>query len=73
MKIRVPTTRMKDIGTMDATLRLPTAGRIKHGMKTTCCVCGKAITDEFFIGGFKAGERNMMMHEACLPEGEPKP
>ena len=73
MKITVPTTKVKDIGRLDATLRLPTASRIKRGMKTVCCVCKKPVTDPFFIAGFKSGYPNMIIHETCLPEGEPKP
>ena len=73
MKITVPTTKVKDIGLLDATLRLPTAGRIKRGMKTVCVVCHQPVTDPFFIAGFKAGHPNMIIHEACLPEGETRP
>ena len=66
--------RKRSIGRLDHALRLPTASRIKHGMKTICKICSQPITDEFFIGGFKGGERNMILHEACLtpddlPEG----
>jgi hypothetical protein len=73
MQVRKPTTRLTDIGRLDATLRLPTAGRIQKGMKTTCARCGKAITDPTFIAGFKAGHHNLMLHEACMPADEPQP
>lgn len=65
-KIIVPTTKVKDIGALDHKLRLPTASRLAHGMKTTCKRCGKPITDEFFIAGFKAGMPNMLFHERCI-------
>ena len=65
MKILVPTTTHKDIGPLDGTLRLPMAGRIRHGMKTVCDHCGENITDEFFVGGFRAGLPNMKFHERC--------
>lgn len=41
------------------------ASRISAGMKTKCDACGKEITDEFFIGGFKAGHANLKLHESC--------
>jgi len=41
------------------------AGRIRHGMKTVCDHCGENITDEFFVGGFRAGLPNMKFHERC--------
>lgn len=65
MKIRIPSTALKDIGPLDSKLRLPMASRLRAGMKTTCDHCGKAITDEYFIGGFKAGHRNLKLHEHC--------
>jgi hypothetical protein len=65
-KIIVPTTKLKDIGELDNTIRLPTASRIKLGMKTICDRCGKPIIDEFFIGGFKKGYPNMKFHENCV-------
>lgn len=73
MKVIVPTTIVKDIGELDATIRLPMALRLKKGMKTTCDRCGKPITDPFFIGGFKAGRHNMLFHESCVPTAELKP
>lgn len=65
MKILKQVTRAVEIGGLDNTLRLPTAARISAGMKTTCAACGKPVTDEFFITGFKAGHRNMILHESC--------
>lgn len=65
MKIRVPTTRLKDIGPLDTVVRLPTASRKRHGMKTICKRCGRPIEDDNFIGGFKAGQPNVMLHESC--------
>ena len=52
-KIVVPTTKLKDIGPLDNTLRLPMASRLRANMKTICDRCRKPITDEYFIGGFK--------------------
>lgn len=66
MKIRRPTTRLAEIGALDSTKPLPTAGRIRAGMKTNCDRCGKPITDEFFIAGFKTGLPNMKFHAGCL-------
>jgi hypothetical protein len=60
-----------DIGPLDHKLRLPMAGRMARGMKTTCDACGKAITDEFFIGGFKTGHANLKLHEACADGQDP--
>lgn len=54
-----------EIGPLDNTLRLPMAARRARGLKTVCVACGKPITDDFFIGGFKAGHPNMILHEAC--------
>ena len=65
---RVTHTESVDIGALDHRLRLPMAGRVRQGMKTRCDVCGKDITDEFFIGGFKEGHRNLLLHEACAEE-----
>ena len=73
MNILIPATVVKDIGRLDATLRLPTAPRTGHHMATICCICGQQIEDETFLAGFKLGYPNMILHEACLPEGEPKP
>jgi len=69
MKIIKPTTHLVDIGPLDNTLRLPTASRIKHGMKTICRRCGKPVTDEYFIVGFKKGFPNMIFHESCIEGG----
>jgi len=68
VKVRKPTTHLVDIGPLDAALRLPTAARIRTGQKTTCNRCGKAITDETFIGGFRTGKRTYLFHERCLDE-----
>jgi hypothetical protein len=73
MKIIVPTTELRDIGKLDATLRLPMKLRLEHGMKTICAACGKPIKDHFFIGGFKSGHINIMLHETCLDADEPQP
>lgn len=58
-----------EIGALDHKVRLPMVSRISHGMKTVCDACGESITDEYFIGGFKAGHRNLKLHEKCA-EGE---
>lgn len=55
-----------EIGELDATVRLPTKSRISVGMKTICDACGRPITDEYFIGGFKNGHPNMKFHESCM-------
>jgi hypothetical protein len=54
-----------DIGPLDHKVRLPMSSRIAAGMKTICDACGKPITDEFFIGGFQAGRKNLKLHEGC--------
>lgn len=63
----VTSTRLVEIGPMDAHARLPMEIRLRHKMKSVCKRCGKDITDEFFIAGFKSGHPNMMFHEACIP------
>ena len=68
MKIRKPTTKLTEIGPLDGVLWLPTAERIRLGMKTTCRRCGRAITDDHFVGGYKAGHVNMLFHRRCLDE-----
>ena len=68
MEISCTVPGRKDIGPLDATIRLPMASRLKYGVKTVCAVCGKPITDEFFLGGFKKRHRNLMLHEACADE-----
>ena len=65
-QIHVVTTRLTDIGELDGTKHLPTAGRIKAGMKTICIRCMEPVTDEFFVAGFKAGMPNMIFHEGCV-------
>jgi len=65
-KIHVPTTKLKDIGELDATRRIPMVGRIKIGMKTICRRCKKPVTDDYFITGFKKGMPNMIFHEQCV-------
>ena len=64
--IRVPAVRLKEIGKLDFTKELPMAGRIRAGMKTNCDRCGKPITSETFVAGFKAGIKNMKFHAACV-------
>ena len=66
MKIIKPTTHLVDIGNLDTVLRLPMIGRVRNGMKIVCDRCGKSITDDFFIGGFKKGFPNMKFHENCV-------
>lgn len=68
MKISVITRKLKDIGPLDITKRLPMSGRIRARMKTICDRCRKPITDEYFIAGFKKGYVNMMFHENCVDE-----
>lgn len=64
---QVTKTVKKEIGNLDGKVRLPTASRISCGMKTKCDACGKEITDEFFVGGFKTGLPNLKLHERCAP------
>jgi len=66
MKIYKPTEHLADIGSLDHCVRLPTAGRIARGIKTTCKRCRKAVTQPFFIAGFKTGEPNMIFHAHCV-------
>lgn len=65
MQIRVPTTRLKDIGPLDKVMRLPIMARRERGMKTTCSHCGKQVEEDYFIAGFKTGMANMILHEKC--------
>jgi hypothetical protein len=65
MKVIVNRAVKIEIGPLDHAVRLPMAGRIRAGMKTNCDACGEPITDEFFIGGFKAGHKNLKLHEGC--------
>ncbi len=67
--IRETKTVKREIGQLDWAKKMILAPRIKRGMKSQCAVCGKEITGEFFIAGFKAGQKNMMMHEDCQPYG----
>ena len=71
MKVLKKVTRLVDIGRLDATMTLPTEPRTRFGLKTVCDRCGKPITDEYFIAGFKSGEKNMLFHEACVEKMEP--
>ncbi len=71
MKIRKMRPVAVEIGPLDHTVRLPMAARVAHGMKTVCDACGDPVTDEFFIGGFKAGHANMKLHEACARGEDP--
>ncbi len=71
MKIRKPTTHLVDIGPLDHCMKLPTASRIAHGMKTICRSCGEPVTDEFFIAGFKEGQSNLILHRVCISPDEP--
>lgn len=50
---------------LDHALYLPMAGRLRRGIKTTCTACYKPITDDFFIGGFIKGRKNILLHIAC--------
>lgn len=66
MKAYRPTQTLVDVGEPQGCLRLPTAGRIRAGMKTTCARCRKAITDEYFIGAIGGTlPKNMLLHESC--------
>jgi hypothetical protein len=67
MKTRVTkrVTRIEDLA-LDVAVWLPTAPRIKHGLKTKCGRCGLAIADEMFVGGFKSGSFVAFYHRACL-------
>jgi hypothetical protein len=65
MKVLEQTWREKEIGALDGALYLPMAGRLRAKMKTTCAACRTAITEEFFIGGFKSGMPNLLLHVGC--------
>lgn len=58
---------VEEIGPLDATMRLPMSGRPANRVETICDACGDRITDEWFIAGFKTGERNLKLHERCAP------
>lgn len=68
---RVAIQRIRDIGKLDNTLDLPMKSRLHAGLKTVCDACGKSITGERFVVGFKKGHRNMTFHPECLEEGGP--
>lgn len=70
MEIREKSFVMRNIGKLDGYLILPTARRIAFGMKTICEKCGKSVTDEKFLGGFKKGMHNMIFHVSCVPESD---
>ncbi len=67
MKILKPVMTAVENGDLDFKQRFSNAPRLERGMKTRCAACGKDITDEFFIGGFKAGHQNLILHERCAP------
>lgn len=67
MKVLKPTTHLVEIGEPWAAGRLPTGPRIQLGMKTTCAICGKAITDDHFIVALVHGNQNLKLHERCCP------
>jgi hypothetical protein len=73
VKILIQVPQLTDIGRLDATMRLPMGLRKRLGMRTVCDACGQHINDEYFIVGFKAGSRNILLHEGCLPADEPQP
>lgn len=66
MIIKEPGFVDREIGNLDVTHRLPMASRIANKMSTICDVCRQEITDEFFVAGFKAGVRNLKLHERCV-------
>ena len=68
MKVRMPSIRLQDIGDLEHVHALPTAARIRHGMKTNCAACGGKIETEFFYAGFAQGQPNRMFHFECLDE-----
>ena len=70
MRVILPSGRFVDIGKLDAVLKLPTSARIRRGMETNCAACGRAIVDEWLLGGFKKGKPNMMFHLKCVPDWE---
>ena len=57
---------LEEIGELDQTTRLPMSSRIAAGMKTNCDACGKPITDEYFVAGFKTGHATLKLHESCV-------
>jgi hypothetical protein len=53
---------------LDGTESLPMAGRLKRGIKSLCFFCKSDIVDETFVAGFKAGHKNVLMHQECFEE-----
>lgn len=51
---------------LKALIRVPSQGRIKHGMKMICDACGNKIEDSQFLIGFADNHHNMMFHEDCV-------
>lgn len=68
MKVLKDVPTSVEIGPLDGVIRLPMAGRKSRGVKSICDICRNGITDDFFIGGFKTGFRNMLFHERCADE-----
>lgn len=68
MKVREQVWIKVEIGPLDHALRLETSGRKRLGMKTPCSKCGKPIEEDHFVGGFKKGHRNLLLHEDCCDE-----
>lgn len=64
------TVRFRSNVTLTALLRLPAEGRRRRGQNMTCDACGRQIDDEFFLGGFATGHKNMLLHESCVPEAD---
>ncbi len=67
-KVRYPTYAMREVKYFDAVAEFVTSARSDRGIKTICDSCGKPISDEFFYGGFKSGEKNRIFHWDCLDE-----
>ena len=68
MKVNVRKTVVRRLNVkLKALLRLPSKGRIERGQNMKCDACGDQIGDDYFLGGFADGHKNMLFHEACVP------
>ena len=54
----------------DKHIRLPTESRNRIGLRTECNWCREIIEEKFFIGAFKEGKANVMLHELCFKKIE---
>jgi len=62
------TVRFRNNVRLKALLRLPAQGRRDRGQNMKCDACGQQIEDDYFLGGFADGHKNMLLHEACVSD-----